>query len=143
MGVRHARRVDPDAAWMPIAGFPDYEVSSDGRVRSFRSGSIPVLRPNANSGGYLSVSMTDESGARQYRLVHRLVAEAFLPRPAGCDVVMHIDNNKQNNRADNLSWATAQINSLHACFHGLRARPTRAKVKRGAKELQAFMRSVW
>jgi hypothetical protein len=44
--------------------------------------------------------------------IHRLVAEAFCARQDGHNVINHIDNNPQNNRADNLEWTT-QFDNVH------------------------------
>lgn len=52
-------------------------------------------------------------------MVHRLVAQAFLPNPSALTLVNHIDGNKGNNRLDNLEWITPQGNSQHAMHTGL------------------------
>ena len=51
-------------------------------------------------------------------LVHRLVAEAFCPKPEGCDVVNHIDSNRVNNHKSNLEWTTASGNIQHGVAKG-------------------------
>lgn len=91
--------------WRPISGLPGYEVSSLGRVRSWRTHrGIPgprVLKASAGSKEYLTVRL---AGATQK--VHRLVAEAFLgPLPSGLQT-RHLDGNNQNNRAANLAYGT-------------------------------------
>lgn len=62
---------------------------------------------------------------RKYN-VHRLIAEAFCPRPAGATVVNHLDGDRSNNAATNLEWTTKQGNTLHAYRQGL-ARPVGGK----------------
>ena len=57
--------------------------------------------------GYLQVSL---SGGRNLKLVHRLVAKAFIPNPLGLRDVDHIDGNKSNNRVENLRWVTHKEN---------------------------------
>lgn len=47
-----------------------------------------------------------------WALIHRLVATAFIPNPNGLETVNHIDEDKHNNRAENLEWCTAQENSM-------------------------------
>ena len=57
--------------------------------------------------GYLQVNL---SGIRIPKLVHRLVAETFIPNPLGLRDVDHIDGNKTNNRVENLRWVTHKEN---------------------------------
>lgn len=59
--------------------------------------------------------------AGKTRLVHRLVAKAFLEKPDGKDFVNHIDGVKQNNNASNLEWCTRSENMKHAYRHGLKS----------------------
>ena len=106
--------------WKPIDGFEGlYEISSYGRVKSFKvyqSGKI--LKPSPDLNGYLRLSLAKE-GKNKYVNVHRLVAEAFLPRISGKTCVNHIDGNKANNRLDNLEWCTYSENIKHAIRTGL------------------------
>ena len=57
--------------------------------------------------GYLQVGL---GGIRNTALVHRLVAEAFIPNPLGLRDVDHIDGNKLNNRVENLRWVSHKEN---------------------------------
>lgn len=64
--------------------------------------------------GYCRVSIGYKDGTRKDRLVHRLVAEAFIPNPDNKPVVNHKDCNKTNNNVENLEWVTHRENILHA-----------------------------
>lgn len=87
--------------WKPIPG-STYEASSLGRIRSPRG---YVLKPYNHVLGYLLVGVNID-GVAKTRTVHSIVALAFHgPRPAGLDIA-HGDNDKQNNRPENLRYAT-------------------------------------
>lgn len=97
--------------WKDIHGFEGlYRVSNTGKVFSVRRNI--VLKGKTDRYGYQCVVLWD--GRNNYRTVHRLVAEAFCDKPNGCNVVNHVDCNKQNNNAANLEWTTVQGNTKHA-----------------------------
>lgn len=100
--------------WRPIDGFGgQYLVSSLGRVLSLpkcQHNAPLILKPKND--GYLRVTLFKDKKHRAYP-VHRLVAEAFIPNTRGCPQVNHIDEDKTNNRVDNLEWVTVKENANH------------------------------
>lgn len=92
-------------AWKPVVGFEArYFVSNKGRVVSLR-GTIKFLKPGP-SGGYPSVCL----GRNKMRLVHRLVAEAFLgPCPIGQEV-RHKNGRREHASVWNLEYGARQQN---------------------------------
>jgi hypothetical protein len=66
--------------------------------------------------------MLCEKNKRYNKLVHRLVATAFIPNPQSKETVNHIDCNKRNNNVSNLEWATRRENEDHAVKNNLKAR---------------------
>lgn len=77
-----------------------------------------VLKPSM-AAGYYNVPLSVE-GKYQDGLVHRLVAEAFIPNPLKLPQVDHVDGNRLNNRVDNLRWISCKGNiqaSLSAKSH--------------------------
>lgn len=61
--------------------------------------------------GYKYCGISYKNGKHITKRVHRLVAEAFLPNPNSYPIVIHIDNNKKNNRVENLKWGTIKENT--------------------------------
>ena len=78
-------------------------------------------KPGVKPGGYLFVGISGD-GKIKYRMIHRLVAESFIPNPHDLPEVNHIDGNKLNNSASNLEWVTRKQNARHAVRHGLMCR---------------------
>ena len=96
--------------WIDVSNFPDYQVSNHGRVKNKKTGK--VLKTHLNR-GYLRVGLY-EGKIRKYKLVHRLVAEAFIPNPNNYKYINHVDGRKTNNTIKNLEWVTATENMIHA-----------------------------
>lgn len=94
--------------WKPVDGYEGkYEVSNFGRVFSRLSNRFIGGSPDDK--GYLRVKLYGNNGKKSIR-VHQLVARAFIPNIANYTVINHIDEDKLNNRFDNLEWCTQQYN---------------------------------
>jgi hypothetical protein len=102
--------------WRPIAGFPGYSVSSEGRVCSDARG-VLVQIPEPKM-GYLRVRMMDPSRKRCTVLIHRLVVKAFGDVPEGRWITRHLDGDHRNNRATNLRAGTYSENEHDIVRHG-------------------------
>lgn len=90
--------------WNNITGFEGYQVSNLGRVKHRDR----ILKPR-KSKGYLTVAIWSNK-VRKNKLIHRLVAEAFIPNPDNKSEIDHIDADKTNNRVENLRWCTRKEN---------------------------------
>lgn len=99
--------------WKPVTctDIVMYEVSSEGNVRNLKTGRI--LKPFYNTNGYAMVDLTRASSdktKKTYKLVHRLVAQAFIPNLKNLSDVNHKDEIKTNNNLDNLEWISHRDN---------------------------------
>ena len=97
--------------WKPVVGYEGlYEVSNLGRVKSYYfKGTIKIITPSINRGGYLQITLCKDKKKKNH-LIHRLVAEAFLPNPLNLPQVNHKSENKLDNSVENLEWCDAKYN---------------------------------
>lgn len=122
--------------WKPVKGFEGlYEVSNTGYVKSLKrtvdtyNGEKRVF--NERILKLHSSKLTKrhpkpmyhielwKDNKRTVKMIHRLVAETFIPNPDGKPEVNHKDGNRAHNSVDNLEWVTSSENSLHAYRTGL------------------------
>ena len=96
-----------------------YQVSNFGRIKSFCHKVPKILKQKMDTSGYYRINSHNENKESKSPLVHRLVAEAFIPNPKNLPVVNHKDGNKQNNCVENLEWVTYEENMYHAWKTGL------------------------
>ena len=109
--------------WRTIARAPDYEVSNFGRIRRRTAGHVTfagrILKSRKQKTGYLLIGLSPVPGQRSFFLVHRLVAEAFLgPPPTRVHETAHWNNQRDDNHASNLRWATRTENFADKARHG-------------------------
>jgi hypothetical protein len=115
--------------WIAIRGYEGlYEVSNLGRVRSLDRGSFVMqdryeqarwtrrrgrlLKIHLDGKGYPMVRLC-RAGIPKTIMVHRLVAQAFIPNLESKPAINHIDSNPFNNRVHNLEWCTIAENNAH------------------------------
>lgn len=96
-----------------------------------------IMKPLDNGMGYLRIKLTKDTKTKRHML-HRLIANAFIPKIEGKDYINHINGNKKDNRIENLEWCTQSENTKHAWNLGLKtytekmyeARQKQRKVKK-------------
>ncbi len=94
--------------WGVIKDFPNYEVSSLGKVRNIKTGKVLKPQHNKRGGDYLFVDLRYE-GKRNCINIHNLVAEAFLGQRPPDTEIHHKDRNRSNPTKDNLEYQTKPI----------------------------------
>lgn len=99
----------PNEEWRNIKRFPGYMISNYGRVVGKKG---HLLKIRKDSWGYCVVGISHNNSTHTL-LVHRAVAEAFIPNPNDLPQINHIDEEKSNNHVDNLEWCTASYNSSY------------------------------
>lgn len=96
--------------WRFVPGYERlYEVSSDGRVRSFKKGG-KLLAISLDRSGYQTVHLSKCGKATRLK-VHKAVLLAFVGPPGVGQVCCHADNDRLNNRVENLRWDSMYSNN--------------------------------
>lgn len=88
-----------------------YKISNYGRVYSLITNKF--LKPCKTAQNYLAICIKIHNRKRTIK-IHRLVAIHFISNPYNKPVVNHLDENNNNNRVDNLEWATYKENTIYS-----------------------------
>lgn len=91
-----------------IKDFPNYYITSKGQVWS--NNKKGYLKLKINKYGYAYVILYN-NGIPTTKMVHRLVAEAFIPNPNNLPQINHLNENKMDNCIDNLEWCNSSYNA--------------------------------
>ncbi len=114
-----------EEVWKPIPGFEGYyEASNMGNIRSLdrftknRWGSCTfhksqLMKCRIVKNGYAHVKLTKD-GNKFEPLVHRIIADMFIPNPDNLPQINHKNGDKSDNRVSNLEWCTSSQNQLHS-----------------------------
>ena len=98
---------------MEIQGYPDYLIYDDGRVFSKKRNRF--IKQHKNYKGYLRVHLCNDESIKFFR-VHRLVGLHYIPNPENKPMIDHINREKDDNRKENLRWATGTENQQNTGF---------------------------
>ena len=95
----------------PIPNYPNYSATQSGKIFSHKT--KKYIRGQINNEGYIRLGLYGDNGEKKF-LIHRLIAQTFIPNPENKPQVNHIDNNKSNNCVNNIEWISNQENRNHA-----------------------------
>lgn len=98
--------------WKKIPNHPDYKVSNQGRIKSYK-GKTKILKGWISSHGYKMILIDSLRTG-----VHRIVLMAFIGLPRENQECRHLDGNKLNNHLSNLQWGTSHENAQDRWEHG-------------------------
>lgn len=129
--------------WKDITGYEGlYQVSNLGRIKSFRKWNRDagenerLLNPTISNNGYMQVTLYRSQNDRHKFLVHRLVAQEFVENPNNFGAVNHKDENRLNNKAENLEWCTLSYNNAYGTAR------IRGSVTKGQKVEQLTLEGI-
>lgn len=97
-----------------IKDFPGYFITDDGKVISYKYKTPRVMKTWYQKSGYENIKLCKNNQTYHF-LIHRLVAEAFIPNPNNLLEVNHINKNRQDNRVENLEWSN-RIDNLYDSY---------------------------
>ena len=128
--------------WADIGGCDSvYQISNFGNIRSWikqgsknkkRTPFSKLLKLSTNKGGYKVCNIALRTIKKKSVLVHRMVAEAFIPNPQHFRVVMHKDDDKSNNHFLNLEWGTHSKNNSDALSRSIRKAARGSRLNKSA-----------
>lgn len=132
--------------WKTIKGYEGlYEVSSKGIIKSLKR-SVGMgsrledrIRKQKIEKGYATVGLCFK-GKVKFFLVHRLVAEVFIPNPQNLPQVNHKDGDKLNNSVENLEWCDPSYNQVHARKNKLQGGEKSNTAKLTERDVKAIRR---
>lgn len=143
--------------WKDIVSYNGfYQISNFGRIKTTMDNSLTVgargmfrlkrkerIRVlHLERCGYVRVSLSKNAKCK-FVLVHRLVAQAFLPNPKNKPYINHLDGVKTHNHASNLEWCTDAENRAHAKNTGLMARGEKCHLSKLTEEKVLAIREMY
>lgn len=129
--------------WRDVKDFEGfYQVSNFGRIKSLdriiqqhhrNQRNVEhiykgkILKGNINKNGYITVDLHKKGKIKTF-LLHRLIAETFIPKVKGKNIINHKDNNPTNNQVNNLEWCTQSENIKYAYEFGNKKPPHQKRI---------------
>ena len=100
-----------------IAGFEnEYGITSCGKVWSYKTSKF--LKTSYDKDGYERITLVNNNGIRNSYLIHRLVAQAYIPNKLNLSDANHIDRIKKHNYLQNLEWLSREDNQEYSNWSG-------------------------
>lgn len=120
-----------------IKDYPDYKITEDGKVFSFKYGNKKQIKTHLTGEGSVIVDLYNGSNEKKSYRMHKLVTEAFIENTQNSKNARHKDGNKQNNNIDNLEWIvrkTPKPKKVKISTHQRTRYCTRCEKRRAVKD---------
>lgn len=127
--------IEIEEKWLPVKDYPGYFISNLGRVYSTKVNRIMRFGTTKKTNGYYIAHFSKNNKAKCF-LVHRLVYETFVGKVPDGLQINHIDENKYNNRLDNLELVTQSQNLRYGTASKRRIETNRRKYPDWSKQLR-------
>ena len=122
--------------WKDIKGYEGkYKISSYGRVKSLHYGRVRILKLRKDKDGYYNIDLHISNDVKTFK-VHRLVATHFIDNPNNLPQINHKDENKSNNKVNNLEWCSREYNMNYGTRNKRASEKMKGKYE-GSKHLKA------
>ena len=119
----------------------DYMITEDGDVYSSKFGKIKKRKIYTNNKGYMRIVLCNDGKLKNY-MVHRLVAETYIPNTNNLPQVNHIDEDKTNNNVSNLEWCSRQYNNEYSKAMSWIVENVRTGERQTIYNMRAFCRQL-
>ena len=103
------RIVDLNHLGKRIKGYSDYIITKEGKIYTIKYERLQQLKTFYGANGYESIKLS-QNNKTTHKLIHRLVAEAFVDNPYNKKEIDHIDADTKNNNFKNLRWVSRKEN---------------------------------
>lgn len=112
--------------WKNITDYPNYKINNNGEIINIKTNK--KIKNFKGNDGYIRIYLFKNSKKKGF-LVHRLVAQAFIPNPKNFKEVNHKDEDKQNNNINNLEWCEHRYNCNYGTMQKRKAKGCCKRIK--------------